>query len=153
MLGETTWIRETAKWTQHHQQQQHWEKFNFFFLSTTLLTGMTGIFLHMQWPLTSQSRGSFRKESNFFLVRIKLHAQLSIFLETGGHPIVIEELTDAQLARVVEDMRRSVKRLSLETKMFEGETRSVFVHCKNAKFTVIAKLRPPTQYRVKGFQH
>jgi hypothetical protein len=28
------------------------------FGSTTLLTGMTGIFLHMQWPLTSQSHGS-----------------------------------------------------------------------------------------------
>jgi hypothetical protein len=25
------------------------------FGSTTLLTGMTGISLHMQWPLTSQS--------------------------------------------------------------------------------------------------
>jgi hypothetical protein len=28
------------------------------FLSTTLLTGMTGISLHLQWPLTSQSHGS-----------------------------------------------------------------------------------------------
>jgi hypothetical protein len=28
------------------------------FLSTTLLTRMTGISLHMQWPLTSQSHGS-----------------------------------------------------------------------------------------------
>jgi hypothetical protein len=28
------------------------------FGSTTLLTGMTGISLHMQWPLTSQSHGS-----------------------------------------------------------------------------------------------
>jgi hypothetical protein len=26
--------------------------------STTLLTRMTGISLHMQWPLTSQSHGS-----------------------------------------------------------------------------------------------
>jgi hypothetical protein len=28
------------------------------FGSTTLLTGMTGISLHMKWPLTSQSHGS-----------------------------------------------------------------------------------------------
>jgi hypothetical protein len=34
------------------------------FLSTTLLTGMPGISLHMQWPLTSQSHGSFLKENN-----------------------------------------------------------------------------------------
>jgi hypothetical protein len=31
------------------------------FLSTTLLTGMTVISLHMHWPLTSQSHGSGRK--------------------------------------------------------------------------------------------
>jgi hypothetical protein len=31
---------------------------NYSFWSTTLLTGMTGIFLHMQWPLTSQLHGS-----------------------------------------------------------------------------------------------
>ena len=44
-----------------------------------------------------------------------------IFLaETGGHPFNIEDLSDAQLFRVVEDLRSSVKRLSLETKMFEG---------------------------------
>jgi hypothetical protein len=29
------------------------------FGSTTLLTGMTGISLHMQWPLTSKAHGSF----------------------------------------------------------------------------------------------
>ena len=40
--------------------------------------------------------------------------------EAGGG-IVVDDLTDAQLARVVEDMQRSVKRLSLETKMFEGK--------------------------------
>jgi hypothetical protein len=33
-------------------------------LSTSLLTGMTGISLHVQWPLTSQSHGSFLKENN-----------------------------------------------------------------------------------------
>jgi hypothetical protein len=30
----------------------------FFFKSTTLLTGMTGISFHLQWPMTSQSHGS-----------------------------------------------------------------------------------------------
>ena len=50
------------------------------------------------------------------------HLKLNlIFLsETGGHPFNIEDLSDAQLFRVVEDLRSSVKRLSLETKMFEG---------------------------------
>jgi hypothetical protein len=38
------------------------------FGSTTLLTGMTGNSLHMQWPLTSQLHG--------LSLRIKLHAQL-----------------------------------------------------------------------------
>jgi hypothetical protein len=32
--------------------------FYYSFWSTTLLTGMTGISLHMQWPLTSQLHGS-----------------------------------------------------------------------------------------------
>jgi hypothetical protein len=41
-------------------------------LSTTLLTGVTGSSLHMQWPLTLQSHGSFLKE-NTFLFRVKLH--------------------------------------------------------------------------------
>jgi hypothetical protein len=36
------------------------------FLYTTLVTGMTGISFHMQWPLTSQSRGSL---SQFFSIR------------------------------------------------------------------------------------
>jgi hypothetical protein len=36
------------------------------FLSTTLTAGMTGISLHMQRPLTSQSHGSILKENNFF---------------------------------------------------------------------------------------
>jgi hypothetical protein len=34
------------------------------FLYTTLLTRMTSISLHMQWPMTSQSHGSFLKENN-----------------------------------------------------------------------------------------
>jgi hypothetical protein len=38
------------------------------FVSTTLLTRMTGSYLHMQWPLTSQSHGSFLKEINCFFV-------------------------------------------------------------------------------------
>jgi hypothetical protein len=33
------------------------------FLSTTLSTGMTGISLHMQWPLTSQFHGSILKDN------------------------------------------------------------------------------------------
>jgi hypothetical protein len=45
-------------------------------MSTTLLTGMTSISLHMQWPLTSQLHGSFLKENNCFLPRIKVHALL-----------------------------------------------------------------------------
>ncbi len=40
--------------------------------------------------------------------------------ETGGQPFNIEDLSDAQLFRVVDELRSSVKRLSLETKMFEG---------------------------------
>jgi hypothetical protein len=46
------------------------------FLSTTLLTGMTSISLHVQWPLNSQSHGSFLKKNNCFLMLwIKLHTQ------------------------------------------------------------------------------
>jgi hypothetical protein len=37
-------------------------------LSTLLLTGMAGISLHMQWPLTSHSHGRFLKENNCFFV-------------------------------------------------------------------------------------
>jgi hypothetical protein len=37
----------------------------FFFLSTTLLTRMTNISIHMQWPLTSQLLGA---ENNWFYV-------------------------------------------------------------------------------------
>jgi hypothetical protein len=45
------------------------------FGSTTLFTGLAGISLHMQWPLTSQSHGSFsQREQLFFLSRIKLYA-------------------------------------------------------------------------------
>jgi hypothetical protein len=37
---------------------------------------MTGISLHMQWPLTSQLHGSVsQREQLFFLLRIKLHAR------------------------------------------------------------------------------
>jgi hypothetical protein len=45
--------------------------FDYFFLSTTLLTRMTGISFHMQWPLTSQSNGSFLKENNWFFITDK----------------------------------------------------------------------------------
>jgi hypothetical protein len=33
--------------------------FIILFVSTTMLSGMTGNSLHMQWPLTSQWHGSF----------------------------------------------------------------------------------------------
>jgi hypothetical protein len=38
------------------------------FVSSTLLTGMTGISLHLQWPLASLPHGSFLKENNWFFV-------------------------------------------------------------------------------------
>jgi hypothetical protein len=48
----------------------------FFLGSTTLLSGMTGISLHMQWPLTSQSHGSVsQREQLDFLLRTKLQAR------------------------------------------------------------------------------
>jgi hypothetical protein len=49
------------------------------FGSTTLLTGMTCISLHIQWPLTSQSDCSFsQREQVVFRLQIKLHAQQTI---------------------------------------------------------------------------
>jgi hypothetical protein len=49
------------------------------FGSTTLLTGMTGISLHMQWPLTSQLHGSVsQRERLVFLLRIKLQALIRL---------------------------------------------------------------------------
>jgi uncharacterized membrane protein YhfC len=48
---------------------------DYSFWSTTLLTGVTGISLHMQWPLTSQLNSSVsQREQLFFSLRIKLHA-------------------------------------------------------------------------------
>jgi hypothetical protein len=45
------------------------------FLSTTLLTGMTGISLHVLWRLTSQLHLQFyQREQLFSLLRIKLCA-------------------------------------------------------------------------------
>jgi hypothetical protein len=35
---------------------------------STLLTGMTGNSLHMQWPLTSQSHGSVSQREQFFIM-------------------------------------------------------------------------------------
>jgi phosphorylcholine metabolism protein LicD len=43
-----------------------------------LLTGMTGISLHMQWPLTFQLHGRVTQREQFFLLRIKLYAQKTI---------------------------------------------------------------------------
>jgi hypothetical protein len=39
-----------------------------YFLCPPWLTRKTGILLHMQWPLTSQSHDSFLKENNWFFV-------------------------------------------------------------------------------------
>jgi hypothetical protein len=48
------------------------------FGSTTLFTG-TGISLHMQWLLTSQSHGSFsQKRTIGFSLQIKLHALIRL---------------------------------------------------------------------------
>jgi hypothetical protein len=41
-------------------------------MSTTLLTGMTGISFHMQWPLTSQSHGNFLRVHSYFTFVEKL---------------------------------------------------------------------------------
>jgi hypothetical protein len=56
---------------------------DYSFLVDHPVTRMTGISLHMQWPLTSQSHGSILKENNcfvFFKLRIKLHAHLVSFI-------------------------------------------------------------------------
>jgi uncharacterized membrane protein YhfC len=40
---------------------------------------MTGIYLHMQWPLTSQLHGNVsQREQLVFLLRIKLHALIQL---------------------------------------------------------------------------
>jgi hypothetical protein len=50
------------------------------FLSTALPTGMTGISLHMRWPLTSKVHGSILKENNcFFHALIRLGVSLPSF--------------------------------------------------------------------------
>jgi hypothetical protein len=48
--------------------------------STTLLTWMTGISLRMQWPLPSQSHGSFSQWEQLFFcyMYIKLHALIRL---------------------------------------------------------------------------
>jgi hypothetical protein len=38
------------------------------YLSTTLLTRMTSVSLHVQWPLASQLHGSILKENNCFFI-------------------------------------------------------------------------------------
>jgi uncharacterized membrane protein YhfC len=49
------------------------------FWTTTLLTGMTGISLHIQWPLTSQSHVIVsQREKLLFLLQIKLHALIRL---------------------------------------------------------------------------
>jgi hypothetical protein len=54
------------------------------FLSTTLLTGMTGVSLN--WPLTSQSHGSFLKENNcFFVTDLTLPDNRPFFTKQGQY--------------------------------------------------------------------
>jgi hypothetical protein len=51
------------------------------FLSTTLLTWMTGISLHAQWPLASQSHGRrISSLQNAVLANSSLHQQNDLFL-------------------------------------------------------------------------
>jgi hypothetical protein len=58
------------------------------FVSTTLSIGMTSIFLHMQWPLTSQSHGGILKEHKcFYLLRLKLHETISFYILNAFEPI------------------------------------------------------------------
>ncbi len=52
------------------------------------------------------------------------HFSVSGGSETVGQ-IIVDELSDEQLSRVVEDIRGSVKRLHLETKMFERKGSSI----------------------------
>jgi hypothetical protein len=64
-----------------------------------MLTGMTGISLRMQWPLTYQLHGSVsQRERLVFSLRIKLRAQTG-FLKTGSAPQSAETvfLTDAEV--------------------------------------------------------
>ncbi len=56
-----------------------------------------------------------------------------------------------QLSQVVEDLRHSVKRLSLETKMFEGKI-NVFDCCKNAKNPYISNWKSFLQALKNGSQ-
>jgi hypothetical protein len=53
-------------------------------MSMFMLTGMTGISLHMQWPLTSQSHGIVLKENNCFFITnhaiIQLHTYIGVSL-------------------------------------------------------------------------
>jgi hypothetical protein len=51
----------------------------FFFISTTLLTRMTGISSHVQWPLTYQLHNSFsQREQLFFIVDQTSRPKVSI---------------------------------------------------------------------------
>jgi hypothetical protein len=57
------------------------------FKSATLLTRMTGLSLHVQWPLTSQSRDHFLKEDKCFLLRIKIHPCRSLYWDPAANKI------------------------------------------------------------------
>jgi hypothetical protein len=59
-------------------------------LSIALLTGMTGISLHVQWPLTSQSHGSILKERKEKINILKL-ISAAVKVSTAMHDKLIKE--------------------------------------------------------------
>jgi hypothetical protein len=56
---------------------------DYSFWSTALLTGMTGISLHMQWPLTSQSHGSVSKRKISFFVTDQTPCPFKCIFQAG----------------------------------------------------------------------
>jgi hypothetical protein len=62
--------------------------FKLFFLGlpyTILFTGMTGISLHMQWPLTSQLHGSVSQREQLFFITDQTPCHIHSFLHTYLH--------------------------------------------------------------------
>jgi hypothetical protein len=79
-----------------------------------VLTGMTSISLHMQWPLTSQSHGSVsqREQREFFLLRIKLHALIQLgvtppsfkcYLFSNGFVLIAHNVIPSAVAQHTKD--------------------------------------------------
>jgi hypothetical protein len=59
---------------------------------------MTGISLHVQWPLTFQSRGSFLKENNWFFITDQTSRPLSnLVFSTWGASATDVIFDDAKL--------------------------------------------------------